>query len=86
VKPYFYTYHVFAKGRWFGKALVDILTSDYKTYTREYNVRGYVLQLLTTNITGKSDIGGQSEAQRQAGETGRYCEGAPGNNTRSTPP
>lgn len=39
MKPYFYMYHTFAKGRWFGKQIIEVLTSDYKTYSREYNVR-----------------------------------------------
>lgn len=38
VKPYLYTFTVYAKGRWIKQALIEVLVSDFRAYNRAYYV------------------------------------------------
>lgn len=35
IKPYYSTHSTFAKGRWTGKSLIDVLSSEFKSFSRE---------------------------------------------------
>ena len=41
VEKYEHCFETFAKGRWVGRKLIDVLNGEYKAYTREY----YVIKL-----------------------------------------
>jgi RluA family pseudouridine synthase len=54
IKPYHYQMKVFAKGRWFGKPLLDVVTQEFKAYDRAYNAQAIeagVIQLNGQNTT-----------------------------------
>ena len=39
IRPSYTTRTISAKGRWFGKTLIDVLSSEFKSYTREEYIR-----------------------------------------------
>jgi tRNA pseudouridine synthase 9 len=39
VQPYYWTYHAFAKGRWVGRSLIEIFTTEFRDQTKVYYVR-----------------------------------------------
>ena len=39
VLPYYFTFQVFAKGRWVGRSLVDVFSAEFKHHPREYYER-----------------------------------------------
>lgn len=38
VKPYYFTFHSFTKGRWLNKPLIQILTTEFTVHGKEYYV------------------------------------------------
>ena len=39
IQPYPYTYATFAKGRWLGRTLLDVYSTEYGSYPSSYYVR-----------------------------------------------
>ena len=39
VVPYYYVFSVFAKGRWVGRSLLDVMSSEFTMHSIEYYVR-----------------------------------------------
>ena len=39
VEPYYYIFTVFAKGRWIGKSLLEVMSSEFTMHSKEYYVR-----------------------------------------------
>ncbi|ELU10743.1 hypothetical protein CAPTEDRAFT_92693, partial [Capitella teleta] len=52
VYPYYFTFTVYAKGRWLGQTLLDVFTQEFKSTGREYNIHAIE--------SGKLRVNGQS--------------------------
>lgn len=49
VEPYEFKYQLYAKGRWIGKKLIDVLLNEFKQYTEEYFLNGILEGKLKIN-------------------------------------
>lgn len=38
VKPYYFEYKSFAKGRWFGRTLLEVFSSEFRDRSEDYYV------------------------------------------------
>lgn len=45
VRPYYYKYQAFAKGRWMGRSLIEVFSTEFRDQTRVY----YVCTILNAN-------------------------------------
>lgn len=41
VKPYYFEYKSFAKGRWLGRSLLDVFSSEFRDRSEDYYVSNH---------------------------------------------
>ncbi|CCE61535.1 hypothetical protein TPHA_0A04620 [Tetrapisispora phaffii CBS 4417] len=53
LKPYYSTRNTFAKGRWLGKTLLEVLVKEFKTFTEQHYIDGITKGLYTIYRDGE---------------------------------
>eukprot|EP01012_Entosiphon_sulcatum_P015248 TRINITY_DN20246_c0_g1_i1.p1 TRINITY_DN20246_c0_g1~~TRINITY_DN20246_c0_g1_i1.p1 ORF type:complete len:467 (+),score=62.34 TRINITY_DN20246_c0_g1_i1:27-1427(+) len=49
VRPYFFAFEVFVKGRWIGRTVIDVLSHEFPYYSEEYYINKISAQLITVD-------------------------------------